>query len=241
MSDANDDSPAEPPGRGVGARAGYRGDRARRLARPRYGNGSLGLRYRPVLRQQPINITALESRGCRLDDRGGKAEVTPLGGWGPWIDGGGWLLIDGMHVDLLYRDLDRATAAIDEAQAGKVDASLPARPSACFPADDLRGRGRVCARAAMIPPERLAPTQARTMPYPPALAAARPAIDGGASFALARAPETLIAVTSPTWPAVSSVASLCQTLFALNGCLSFEREGCRCGRRWLCLQAVGFR
>jgi len=35
------------------------------------------------------------------------ATVTAPGEWGPWVDGGGWLTVDGAAVDWIYRDLDR--------------------------------------------------------------------------------------------------------------------------------------
>src|SRR5262249_20301786 len=91
----------------------------------------IGLYYRG---SRPIDIAALRGVAASLDDRGAAAEVTPLGGWGPWIDGGGWLLIDGVLVDLLYRDLDRVTTAIDDAHAGKVEPHYqPGHPHAFLP------------------------------------------------------------------------------------------------------------
>ncbi|MFC4944500.1 nucleotidyltransferase family protein [Pseudonocardia sp. GCM10023141] len=50
---------------------------------------------------------------------GPDAEVTEPGGWGPWVDGGGWLRIDGVAVDWIYRDLDRVHTAWADAQAGR--------------------------------------------------------------------------------------------------------------------------
>jgi len=91
----------------------------------------VGLYYRA---NRPIDVAALGQVAAALDDRGAEASVTPIGGWGPWIDGGGWLLVGGVHVDLLYRDLDRVAAAIDEAHAGKVDRFYqPGHPHAFLP------------------------------------------------------------------------------------------------------------
>jgi predicted nucleotidyltransferase len=73
------------------------GSRARSMATPD-SDYDIGLYYR---RDRPIDVAVLSSIVARLDDRGAAAEVTSLGGWGPWIDGGGWLLVDGAHVDLL--------------------------------------------------------------------------------------------------------------------------------------------
>src|SRR5689334_17278729 len=79
------------------------GSRARGTATV-HSDYDIGLYYRA---SRPIDVGALARVVATLDDRGARAEVTSLGGWGPWIDGGGWLLIGGVHVDLLYRDLDR--------------------------------------------------------------------------------------------------------------------------------------
>jgi predicted nucleotidyltransferase len=59
----------------------------------------LGLYYR-----DGIDIGALGA--LARDVAGPEAAVTEHGGWGPWVDGGGWLRIDGHPVDLIYRDLD---------------------------------------------------------------------------------------------------------------------------------------
>jgi hypothetical protein len=47
--------------------------------------------------------------------------VTRPGEWGRWVDGGGWLHIDGTAVDWLYRDLDRVRKSWEDAQAGRYD------------------------------------------------------------------------------------------------------------------------
>jgi hypothetical protein len=41
-----------------------------------------------------------------LVDNPAAARVTEVGGWGPWIVGGGWLTIMGKKVDLLYRPIE---------------------------------------------------------------------------------------------------------------------------------------
>jgi hypothetical protein len=38
---------------------------------------------------------------------GQPVEITRPGGWGPWVNGGGWLTVNGWRVDWIYRDLDR--------------------------------------------------------------------------------------------------------------------------------------
>lgn len=50
---------------------------------------------------------------------GPDAKVTRSGGWGPWVDGGGWLVVDGTAVDWIYRDVDRVQDAWSKAERGE--------------------------------------------------------------------------------------------------------------------------
>lgn len=47
--------------------------------------------------------------------------VSEPGAWGPIVDGGAWLTVDGIAVDVLYRDLDRVERWRAEAEAGRFD------------------------------------------------------------------------------------------------------------------------
>lgn len=122
MTVANDEALLSRLVEALGAVPGVRalalgGSRARGTATA-VSDYDIGLYYDPA---RPIDVAALGRVAAALDDRHATDLVTPLGGWGPWIDGGGWLLIGGVHVDLLYRDLGRVAAAIDDAHAGKVE------------------------------------------------------------------------------------------------------------------------
>jgi predicted nucleotidyltransferase len=72
----------------------------------------LGLYYRP-----PLDVEALQDLARSVG--GPEASVTRPGEWGPWVDGGGWLHIDGTPVDWIYRDLDRVRASWDDASDGR--------------------------------------------------------------------------------------------------------------------------
>jgi predicted nucleotidyltransferase len=52
---------------------------------------------------QPVDTDRLLRAAKTMVDDPDAAAVTPVGGWGPWIVGGGWLSIGGQKVDLLYR------------------------------------------------------------------------------------------------------------------------------------------
>ncbi len=55
-----------------------------------------------------------------LDDEHRKDVITDPGEWGPWINGGGWLNIDGIAVDILFRDTRKVITVIDDCINGKI-------------------------------------------------------------------------------------------------------------------------
>lgn len=79
----------------------------------------LGLAYDG---DHPFSIAELAQAARELDDRHLEGLVTPIGKWGAGVNGGGWLLIDGNHVDFLYRDLNRVRQVIERCAAGEPDA-----------------------------------------------------------------------------------------------------------------------
>jgi hypothetical protein len=199
------------------------GSRARGTATEQ-SDYDIGLYYRT---DRPIDTMALGQAAARLDDRGAEASVTPIGGWGPWIDGGGWLKVDGVAVDLLYRNLDRVGAALDDAHAGKVERFYqPGHPHAFLPT--IYAGEVACARILHDPTGLLAALQGRTRPYPAALAKSlRERFEWEAGFALANARKSLDRgdVAYLAGCAFRAVACLCQVLFALNGVWLLNEKG----------------
>ncbi len=92
------------------------GSRARGTHRPD-SDLDLGIYYRAG--EEP-DMRALRGLAAELDDRGDGEVVTEPGAWGPWVNGGAWLRIDGSPVDWLYRDLDRVQRVLDDCFAGRV-------------------------------------------------------------------------------------------------------------------------
>jgi hypothetical protein len=94
------------------------GSRARGTHRPD-SDFDLGLYYRP-----PLDTAALRLLAAELTS--GPVEVTEPGGWGPWVDGGSWLTVDGRRIDWIYRDLDRVHRIWQQCQAGHFEVGVQA-------------------------------------------------------------------------------------------------------------------
>jgi len=78
----------------------------------------LGIYYDP---DSPLDVSALRKVATGLDDEHRADVITEIGGWGPWINGGGWLKIQSYPVDFLYRDLRTVGAVIDDCLHEKVE------------------------------------------------------------------------------------------------------------------------
>jgi predicted nucleotidyltransferase len=97
------------------------GSRARGMHRPD-SDIDLGLYYRGDL-----DIPALRSLAQEITGRA--TDVTEPGGWGPWVNGGGWLTVEGWRVDWIYRDLDRVQRVWDACRDGRYEvAAQPGHP-----------------------------------------------------------------------------------------------------------------
>ena len=88
------------------------GSRARGTQRPG-SDVDLGLYY---VRER-LDVAAVRSLACRVAGRA--VEVAAPGGWGPWVDGGAWLDVEGTPVDWILRDIDRVRLQCDRARRGE--------------------------------------------------------------------------------------------------------------------------
>src|SRR5262249_29807171 len=69
---------------------------------------------------EPLDTESLLNAAKDLVDDSSAAAITPVGGWGTRIVGGGWLSIDGRKVDLLYRGVEPVRAVISACRAGQI-------------------------------------------------------------------------------------------------------------------------
>ncbi|HEX8034445.1 MAG TPA: nucleotidyltransferase domain-containing protein, partial [Ktedonobacterales bacterium] len=116
----------------------------------------------------PFDLATLRQVVRNLDDQRRGDAVTPLGGWGAWINGGGWLTIEGQAVDLIYRDEARVAHIVDEVPRGHfesfyhwghphafISTIYAAEIALCHPLRDPNGH--------------IAALKGRLQPYPPRL------------------------------------------------------------------------
>jgi hypothetical protein len=184
----------------------------------------LGLYYDPLT---PPDLATLRQIAAELDDEQRGDAITPLGEWGPWINGGGWLTIEGMPVDFLYRDLAKVTRIIDNCCAGQIEiAYQPGHPHG-FVTSIYMAEVAHC-QLLWDPTGALAALKAKTQPYPAALRRATIAhFWWEVDFSL------LVAAKATTRGDASYVAGCCfravaclmQTLFALNSQYLMNEKG----------------
>lgn len=64
--------------------------------------------------ESAFDLKAVSEVASKLDDEQREHLITALGQWGPWVNGGGWLIVQGYHVDFLFRDINRVARVMDE-------------------------------------------------------------------------------------------------------------------------------
>lgn len=79
----------------------------------------IGIYYNPTI----LELNSMNKKATELDDEHRTNLIAPPGSWGNWVNGGGWLIINGYHVDLILRDIKRVEQVIDETEQGIVTAN----------------------------------------------------------------------------------------------------------------------
>lgn len=140
------------------------GSRARGTHRPD-SDVDLGLYYDRAL----LDVDALAALARRWV--GGRVDIAPPGGWGPWVDGGGWLSVDGVDVDWILRDVERVLQQCQRARAGEF--AFFAQPGHPFGFLDVAYAGEVANAVPLEDPDGvLAGMRVLLTPFPAALRSA---------------------------------------------------------------------
>jgi Nucleotidyltransferase domain len=175
----------------------------------------LGLYFR---RAAGLDVARLLEAAKGLVDDPGAATVTEVGGWGPWIVGGGWLTIAGKKVDLLYRPIESVETIIRDCRDGRVSMDYqPGHPHG-FCSAIWMGEVALC-RPLRDPHGVIADLKAIALPYPEKLSDALiRRFQWEALFSIENA-ETAVPRGDQAYIAgcaFRSLSCVAQTLFALN-------------------------
>ena len=174
-----------------------------------------------------LDLAALDRAATALDQEHREGLIAPPGGWGNWVNGGGWLIIGDLHVDLILRDTARVAQAVADCREGRVTAHYqPGHPHAYLNAMYM-GELAVC-RILRDPTGTLQALQAQTRPYP---AKMKQAILGFYLFEAGFSQELAAKNADKGDPyyvaahVVRSISALNQVLFAHNEayCLNEKR------------------
>ncbi|MBB6732390.1 nucleotidyltransferase domain-containing protein [Cohnella zeiphila] len=185
----------------------------------------------------------LNRLAAEWDDSGRTGLVTEVGEWGPWINGGGWLQVDGIPVDLLLRDLSKVEQVVEDGLNGRVTIDYqPGHPHGFV--NTIYMAEIACCRVLQDPEGRIAALKARTDPYPEALreGTVRKFL-WEASFAQANALKS-VGKNDPAYLAgccFRAVACLNQALFALNGRYLMNEKGATIEADGLKIAIPGYR
>ena len=169
-----------------------------------------------------LDIAGLETAARSIGGgRGGPADkplMTPRGGWGAWVDGGGWLTIDDAPVDILYRDVARVERVIAACHAGTFECAYHYGHPHAFVSTMYAGEIATC-RALHDPSGFVASAKSRLTPYPEALRGALMSrfLDEARFFlAVAQKAADRADVSYVAGCAFRTVSCLLQAIFACN-------------------------
>ncbi|GAB7030023.1 nucleotidyltransferase domain-containing protein [Streptomyces platensis subsp. malvinus] len=172
------------------------------------------------------DLAALEALAAEVT--GGPVEVFGPGAWGPWVNGGAWLVLpDGSHVDWILRDLDRVRRVWADCRAGRFETGMQAgHPlgfwSPAYPGEVALGRVLADTDGA------LSSLQEETRTYPPAL---RTSLTGAAvwdaGFSVAMAGKSYPAqdVLHAALCLSRAIGQLVQALYAHHGTWCLNEKG----------------
>lgn len=122
----------------------------------------LGIYYSP---SAPIDLVALSKLATEIDDEHRTDLITEVGGWGPWINGGGWLTVQQTPVDFLYRDLDKVSRLIQDCCEGRIEIAYQSGHPHAFTSAIYLAEVALC-QPLWDPHGVVATLKSRVQPYP---------------------------------------------------------------------------
>lgn len=117
---------------------------------------------------QGFDVNQLSKVAAKLDDKHRENLITEIGGWGPWVNAGGWLVIQGYHVDFILRDIKRVSQVIDDCLAGNVSAHYQTGHPHAYLNVMYMGEISIC-KILADPKGLISELKSKTIPYPQTL------------------------------------------------------------------------
>ncbi|MPM27645.1 hypothetical protein SDC9_74158 [bioreactor metagenome] len=165
-----------------------------------------------------FKVSEIDKIATKLDDEHRVNLVSSLGEWGPWVNAGGWLVIQGYHVDFIFRDVKRVSKVIDDCLNGKISSNYQTGHPHAYLNSMYMGEVAIC-KILDDPKNKITELKEKTIPYSENL---RNAIIGWymfeASFSLMFAKSNIDKddISYVCGHCFRSISSLNQVLFALN-------------------------
>jgi len=174
-----------------------------------------------------LDLPALQEAAQTIDDGYRENLIAAPGEWGHWVNGGGWLMIDGYHVDLILRDARRVEEVIAQCREGNVSAHYQTGHPHAYISSMYMGELAVC-KVLWDKKGTISGLKRTAEQYPPKLKKAMIGFFGFESefslmFAESNAEKDDIYYV--TAHIVRSISALNQVLFAVNGeyCINEKR------------------
>ncbi|WP_028551947.1 nucleotidyltransferase domain-containing protein [Paenibacillus sp. UNC451MF] len=177
--------------------------------------------------EKGLDITQLRRVAAAMDDDHRENLVTEIGGWGPWINGGGWLKVNQIPVDLLFRDQNKVSHVIEKCIMGDITIDYqPGHPHG-FANSIYLAEIALC-KVLWDPSDIIGKLKSRTIPYPTAFQEATiHKFFWEATFALDNAYKGIYKkdLSYIAGCCFSSVSCLNQVLFAINETYLMNEKG----------------
>ncbi|MFC5466192.1 nucleotidyltransferase domain-containing protein [Lederbergia graminis] len=165
-----------------------------------------------------FNVNDVSKVATKLDDEHRDNLITSLGEWGAWVNGGGWLIVQGYHVDFIFRDINRVEQVMDECLLGKISTHYHAGHPHAYLNAMYMGEISIC-KILDDKTKRIAKLKSKTIPYPKPLKDAMIGyfmFEASFSFMFARGNVDKDDISYVTGHCYRTISCLNQVLFALN-------------------------
>ncbi|WP_079710085.1 nucleotidyltransferase domain-containing protein [Paraliobacillus ryukyuensis] len=165
-----------------------------------------------------FDVNEVSRIATKMDDEHRENLVTSIGEWGAWINGGGWIIVQGYHVDLIFRDVNRVEQVIDECLLGTVSTHYHTGHPHAYLNVMYMGELSIC-KILYDKSNRITKLKSKTIGYPKPL---KDAIIGyfmfEASFSLMFAKDNVDKddISYVTGHCYRTISCLNQVLFAMN-------------------------